>query len=39
MNHSTYHRGQLVNMLRQVGFTQLSSTDLATYYRVTGQKQ
>ncbi|WP_044221431.1 DinB family protein [Chitinophaga pinensis] len=33
-NHSTYHRGQLVNALRQVGFTKLSSTDMATYYRV-----
>ena len=33
-NHSTYHRGQLVNALRQVGFTGLCSTDLATYYRV-----
>ena len=35
INHSTYHRGQLVAMLRQVGFTKLTSTDLATYYRVT----
>lgn len=34
VNHSTYHRGQLVTMLRQVGFTKLSSTDLFTYYRV-----
>jgi uncharacterized damage-inducible protein DinB len=33
-NHSTYHRGQLVNALRQVGFTDLCSTDMATYYRV-----
>ena len=33
MNHSTYHRGQLVTMLRAVGFTDLSSTDLITYYR------
>lgn len=33
INHATYHRGQLVTMLRQVGFTGLSSTDLATYYR------
>lgn len=39
MNHSTYHRGQLVNILRQVGFTQLASTDLATYYRVISQQQ
>lgn len=34
INHSTYHRGQLVTMLRQAGFTKLSSTDLFTYYRV-----
>lgn len=32
VNHSTYHRGQLVTLLRQAGFTQLSSIDLATYY-------
>lgn len=32
VNHSTYHRGQLVTLLRQAGFTELSSTDLATYY-------
>lgn len=34
INHATYHRGQLVTMLRQAGFTQMSSTDLATYYRL-----
>jgi uncharacterized damage-inducible protein DinB len=32
-NHSTYHRGQIVNYLRQIGFTGVSSTDLITYYR------
>lgn len=32
-NHSTYHRGQIVTMLRQVGFTQLSSTDLSGFYQ------
>jgi uncharacterized damage-inducible protein DinB len=31
-NHSTYHRGQLVTMLRQVGFTGMSSTDLSTFF-------
>lgn len=31
INHAAYHRGQLVTLLRQVGFTNLSSTDLATY--------
>ena len=34
INHSTYHRGQLVTLLRQAGFTQPTSTDLATYYRM-----
>lgn len=33
-NHSSYHRGQIVTMLRNVGFTDLSSTDLITYFRV-----
>ncbi|MEO3405605.1 DinB family protein [Mucilaginibacter sp. CAU 1740] len=32
INHSTYHRGQLVTLLRQVGFSDFSSVDLATYY-------
>lgn len=32
MNHSTYHRGQLVTLLRQAGFSNFSSIDLATYY-------
>lgn len=34
MNHTTYHRGQLVTMLRGAGFTDLSSTDLITFYRL-----
>lgn len=33
VNHATYHRGQMVTMLRQVGFTELSSLDITTYYR------
>lgn len=33
MNHSTFHRGQIVSMLRNVGFTELSSTDYITYIR------
>jgi uncharacterized damage-inducible protein DinB len=32
LNHSSYHRGQLVTLLRQVGFTDLGSTDLTTFY-------
>lgn len=32
-NHSTYHRGQIINYLRQIGFKEVSSTDLITYYR------
>jgi uncharacterized damage-inducible protein DinB len=33
-NHSSYHRGQLVTMLRQVGFTNVGSTDLLGFYRL-----
>ncbi len=33
INHATYHRGQLVTMLRQVGFTDVSSVDMTTYFR------
>jgi uncharacterized damage-inducible protein DinB len=32
VNHSSYHRGQLVTMLRQVGFTNVSSLDLMNFY-------
>lgn len=32
INHSSYHRGQLVTMLRQVGFTNVSSTDMLGYF-------
>ena len=32
-NHSTYHRGQLVTMLRQVGFTDVGSTDMLGFFR------
>ncbi len=32
VNHATYHRGQLVTMLRQAGFSDFSNTDLATYF-------
>jgi uncharacterized damage-inducible protein DinB len=33
INHATYHRGQLVTMLRQAGFTDVTSTDLGEFYR------
>ncbi len=32
-NHATYHRGQLTTMLREVGFTELQSTDLISFYK------
>ena len=32
-NHSTYHRGQLVTMLRQVDYTNVSSTDMLVFFR------
>ena len=31
LNHSTYHRGQIVTMLRQVGFTNITSLDYSTF--------
>ena len=33
INHSTYHRGQLVTMLRQAGYKDVSSTDITTFFR------
>ena len=33
-NHSTFHRGQLITMLRQLGVTTLPSTDYITYTRI-----
>ncbi len=33
-NHSTYHRGQILTMLRQVGFDQVGSTDMLGYFRI-----
>jgi len=34
MNHSTFHRGQIVTMLRNGGFTELTSTDYITFIRL-----
>ena len=33
-NHGTYHRGQLVTMLRQVGVEEIEPTDYIVYSRV-----
>ncbi|SHK88399.1 Uncharacterized damage-inducible protein DinB (forms a four-helix bundle) [Chitinophaga jiangningensis] len=32
-NHSTFHRGQLVFMLRQLGITKIPSTDFSSFSR------
>ncbi len=34
MNHSTYHRGQLVTLFRQAGVTEIPSTDLIKFTRL-----
>jgi len=34
MNHSTYHRGQLITMLRGAGVTEIPNTDLIAFYRI-----
>ena len=34
MNHSTYHRGQLVTILRQLGVTEIPSTDFISFCRI-----
>ena len=33
MNHSTFHRGQIITMLRQLGFNDLFSTDYIAFCR------
>lgn len=33
INHSTYHRGQIITMLRGAGFTNVASTDYITFTR------
>jgi uncharacterized damage-inducible protein DinB len=35
VNHGTYHRGQLVTMLRQAGFKELRSTDFIGFCRLS----
>jgi uncharacterized damage-inducible protein DinB len=34
VNHGTYHRGQLITMLRQVGYTNVGSTDFIRFCRL-----
>jgi uncharacterized damage-inducible protein DinB len=34
-NHSTYHRGQLVTMLRQLGVTHIPATDFIVFSRLS----
>jgi len=33
VNHGTYHRGQIITMLREAGVTTVTSTDLILYLR------
>ena len=33
MNHSTYHRGQIITMLREAGATKITATDMIVYFR------
>ena len=33
VNHGTYHRGQITTMLRELGVTDLASTDIIFYWR------
>jgi uncharacterized damage-inducible protein DinB len=35
MNHGTYHRGQLITMLRQGGFMEVGSTDFIRFCRIS----
>jgi uncharacterized damage-inducible protein DinB len=35
-NHGTYHRGQLVNMMRQLGVTRIPQTDFIVWSRKKG---
>ena len=39
VNHGSYHRGQLVTMLRGAGVTQLVSTDLIAWFREQRQNK
>ena len=39
LNHGTYHRGQLVTMLRQLGVTKIPQTDYIAWSRNRGVKE
>jgi uncharacterized damage-inducible protein DinB len=34
VNHGTFHRGQIITMLRELGFTSFESQDLITFLRL-----
>lgn len=34
VNHGAFHRGQMITMLRSLGYTDLGSTDLITFLRL-----
>ena len=38
-NHGTYHRGQIVTMLRQLGITTIPQTDFIVWSRMRGVKE
>ena len=38
MNHSTFHRGQLITMLREIGETKIPATDMIVFFREAFKK-
>jgi uncharacterized damage-inducible protein DinB len=38
MNHGTFHRGQIVTMLRVAGYKELKQTDLIAFFRLSGNE-
>lgn len=39
MNHSTFHRGQVITMLRELGVDKLVSTDMISFFREIKEKK
>lgn len=37
VNHSSYHRGQLITMMRQVGASSIPNSDMIAFYRMMSQ--